>query len=418
MLRKMCFALFGLVFLSGQECPSDPITTTTDTPVVNPVLPAPLPLANVSTWHFFSLTPDETADISIYSQTNALPYQLVNGQFIEVGIDHARGKASSAWLKFATYSLPADLEGALLALYATGDSLTRPVSIFVDAPIGQWSEASTVQSLPQVLTGNVATKAPVPGGWFILEADLGPLIRGWIKGDFPNNGIQLRPDVSAGPGLMWNTFCSTDYYDPKYRPTLCVKFIDSGPPRFKFPLDGKYGPERLGGYFHFGSRWSKAGIPQYCTQGGMENVPLLHTGIDLYAKPNDLEYAGDPVYAVERGVVKYSNTFGAGFADVVVIEHEDIERNEVFETVYGHINSEPSIVPGAIVTKGGLLGTVANIGDNSHLHFGVRHGAFIPELSIIGRLPEKSCTTEHSPTLPEPKFPDDFSDPQQMLWEE
>ncbi len=407
MLRKMCFALFGLIFLSGQECPSDPITpTVTDVPVVNPVLPAPLPLENVPTWHFYSLTPDETADISVYSQANALPYQVVNGQFLEVGIDHARGKASFAWLKFATYSLPADLEGAVLALYATGDSLTRPVSIFVDAPVGQWSESSTVQSLPSVLTGTGAAEAPVPGGWFILNADLGPLIRGWIKGDFPNNGIQLRPDVSAGAGLMWNTFYSTDYYDPKYRPVLCVKFIDSGPPRFKFPLDGKYGPERIGSYYRFGSHpW----LDQHCLNN--PEVDLVHNGIDCKAT------LYDPVYAVERGQVVYAGTFGVGFADAVVIQHEDLDRSKTFCTIYGHITRDTSITDGKVVEKGELIGEIAKIDGDLHLHFGVRHGAFIPTWTIIGRLPQVSCATAKHPEG-EPGFPEQFSDPQQMLWEE
>jgi murein DD-endopeptidase MepM/ murein hydrolase activator NlpD len=147
----------------------------------------------------------------------------------------------------------------------------------------------------------------------------------------------------------------------------------------------------LGGYI-FGSEWNC----EKCTKG-CDGQFKLHTGIDIGVGK------GRPVYAAEDGVVKVVG-FNPTWKGWVTIQHE--LGGTVFTTVYWHIN--PSVQTGQKVMRGQQIGTVADMGNNTHLHFGVRHAPY-SNISNHGALPKtKACGDDH------PRFPENFVDPKSV----
>lgn len=143
------------------------------------------------------------------------------------------------------------------------------------------------------------------------------------------------------------------------------------------------------GRFDFGSNWD-------CLQckKGCDDEYQLHTGIDIRVGK------GRPVFAAEDGVVKVvgSDPTWKGW---VTIEHR--LGGTVFTTVYWHIT--PSVRAGQEVTRGQQIGTVADMGSNTHLHFGVRHAPY-SNVSNRGALPKtRDCGPDR------PQFPEKFVDP-------
>lgn len=84
----------------------------------------------------------------------------------------------------------------------------------------------------------------------------------------------------------------------------------------------------------------------------------FHRGIDLAAK------TGTPVYAAESGLVDAPKTHSA-YGKNITIDH-----GQQMKTFYSHLDSV-SVQPGALVTKGQLIGLVGSTGRStgSHLHF-------------------------------------------------
>lgn len=113
--------------------------------------------------------------------------------------------------------------------------------------------------------------------------------------------------------------------------------------------------------------------------------------------------AGKPVYSTEAGVVKligYDNTWKY----CIVIEHT-LKNGSKVTSVYWHLN-KPVVKNGQVVKRGQYIGTLANLGNNTHLHFGIRLGSFDKTLSMKGALP--GCS--HKPNGL-PKAPEKFVDP-------
>ena len=133
----------------------------------------------------------------------------------------------------------------------------------------------------------------------------------------------------------------------------------------------------------FGSPWP------YSQCGDLDKV---HAGTDY---PNPV---GTVVRAIASGVIR--DTFvDDDFAGRVVVESQF--GDEVFTTVYWHIDA--SVEVGQSVTTGALLGTLADISSGSHLHLGVRLGAFDLRASGLGALPQVDCG-------PDRAYPEQFLD--------
>ncbi|MDO8273246.1 MAG: pre-peptidase C-terminal domain-containing protein [Gammaproteobacteria bacterium] len=94
-----------------------------------------------------------------------------------------------------------------------------------------------------------------------------------------------------------------------------------------------------------------------------------HLGLDI-----DLD-AGSDVYPVASGTVLQSDrtTWGSKWAGVVRVEHVAADGS-LFVVTYGHLDNE---VLAGHVEPTVRLGTVADLGRNSHLHIGLREVSYV-----------------------------------------
>ncbi len=108
---------------------------------------------------------------------------------------------------------------------------------------------------------------------------------------------------------------------------------------------------------------------------------------------------GTPVYASGNGTVEYAG-YASGYSGVVIIEHTLPDQSEVC-TLYGHLTTSTiQVSSGQQVSKGQLVGYVADPNDygysgSPHIHFGIRKGAYSTS-QICGHWPyvgySQSCT--------------------------
>ena len=90
----------------------------------------------------------------------------------------------------------------------------------------------------------------------------------------------------------------------------------------------------------------------------------VHTGVDY------LTESGTDVWAICDGIVKYARSSDIEIWNrFVVIEHPDCGGYSKLYAYYGHIDSE--LQENNHVTRGDKIGSVADWGENSHLHFGL-----------------------------------------------
>jgi murein DD-endopeptidase MepM/ murein hydrolase activator NlpD len=124
-----------------------------------------------------------------------------------------------------------------------------------------------------------------------------------------------------------------------------------------------------------------------------------HTGIDVFVEVGEYVYAA---YDVEVKAIVDGRQDGWAYA--VTIEH--MRGNEVFTTVCWHVDP---LVGYGTVRKGQKIGTVADLGSNTHLHFGVRLDEY-SNVSNRGALPQTECDGD-------PAFPEKFVNPGLLTYE-
>ena len=169
-------------------------------------------------------------------------------------------------------------------------------------------------------------------------------------------------------------------------------------PTLKCPLAGNIENRQI--LLGFGDLWTWT----YC--GGL---PKKHTGVDLKAS------VGEDVYAAYDGkIVKiYDLSPVHNWGKGVIIEHTG------FTTSYMHVN--PVVNEGDCVIKGQKISTIANIGGNEHLHFGVRSSTY-SDISKRGALPQKHGDSDYQDgrftgCKSDPLFPEKFVDPMKLKYE-
>lgn len=91
-----------------------------------------------------------------------------------------------------------------------------------------------------------------------------------------------------------------------------------------------------------------------------------HRGIDLAGN------TGEPLYAVDAGVIVYSGWNDWGYGNMVMIDH-----GNGWQSLYAHMNSI-DVVCGQSVDMGWIIGTLGNTGasSGSHLHFELMHSQY------------------------------------------
>jgi len=166
-------------------------------------------------------------------------------------------------------------------------------------------------------------------------------------------------------------------------------------PVLNFPLFGTLENRELS-HFFFGDTWTYGECPT--------GVYKKHVGVDLSATVDE------EVQAAHAGTVRDIFTGQhSQWADAIVVENADGQ----FTTVYWHVIKYGNLTIGDPVTKGQQIATIANLGGNTHFHFGFRWGSYDSNLSLAGALPEESCGT--SPAYP--AFPENFVNPNQLIFE-
>ncbi len=173
-------------------------------------------------------------------------------------------------------------------------------------------------------------------------------------------------------------------YDPYYGHGL-VNALNSltRVPAVHWPLAGT--PAERGVNLPFGDNWTES-----CS-----GLIKRHAGVDLQAT------AGEDVYAAHGGTVAAVPDGGTVWAHAVTVED-----SWGFTTVYWHI--DPFVVAGDSVTLGERIGTVANLGGNTHLHLGFRKAPYA-NFANRGALPQQACEGD-------PPFPEFFEDPQSLTF--
>lgn len=103
--------------------------------------------------------------------------------------------------------------------------------------------------------------------------------------------------------------------------------------------------------------------------------PNGHLGEDWNGKAGGNSDLGAPVYAVANGAVVYSQNFGAGWGNVVIIRHvyEEGGRQKYVDSLYGHLD-QIMVKYGVHVRRGQQVGTIGTGGGlyPAHLHFEMR----------------------------------------------
>lgn len=107
---------------------------------------------------------------------------------------------------------------------------------------------------------------------------------------------------------------------------------------------------------------------------GGNNLPSYgtHLGADYwYGAGGSCATLGEPVYSVADGmVVEIADNLGS-YLDVVVVRHDDPELGRIY-SMYGHLDREPSLREGQIVSKRTRIGRIGNVlayFSPCHVHF-------------------------------------------------
>ena len=164
-------------------------------------------------------------------------------------------------------------------------------------------------------------------------------------------------------------------------------------PSLKWPLNGLKSDRTI--LLGFGDDWLNS-----C--GGQVKK---HSGIDIDAVVNEA------VKAAEAGIIKFifEDTSEYHWGWCIVIEH-----NGSYTTTYWHLNDprNAETYTGAAVVKGQDIGTVKDLLDNTHLHFGVRiHPYTSDNIPNAGALPQTPNCNGY------PAYPELFVDPQTIIYE-
>ncbi len=196
-------------------------------------------------------------------------------------------------------------------------------------------------------------------------------------------GEVLDGPVSANGYIWWNV----DYGHGLYSGWSVEDGLQkvAAIPTLKWPLQGTLNERTV--LLGFGANW----VWGECPPG----VVKKHVAIDVSAT------IGENVYAPEAGIVK-AVVYDPNWHYCVTIEHSG------FTTVCWHV--DPLVGVGANVTKGQVIGTIADISPyDIHLHFGVRATTY-SNTSNRGALPQSNCGGD-------PGFPEYFVNPTTLEYE-
>jgi len=345
-------------------------------------------------WATVCYTPDPVDGMDTWFGSFYNTTGMANSDQIRLG---GWGDEYDSLLRFNLSGLPVSATQAALYLYAFPSG--TPTTINWWRPNVNWQEATAGWNKDSTVSEYLGTTAaPTPNAWYGIN--ITNLYNQWRTGSalYPNRGLKMSP---VNTNNTVNSFYSSDYVgNTGLRPWICVDIaLVENRIVLKWPLaTSKPATPSLG----FGGPWGTG-------QTKCVGLPMSHAGVDI---PNAI---GNPVYAAEDGFVReiFPANQSGGWASAIVIEHNHPNRAGKYTTVYWHVNPLPNIVVSTnaqsptFIPKGMQIATIADLsarGAGSHLHLGVRIGAYDGTYSDKGALPTGYCSELTT-------FPEKFIDP-------
>ena len=213
----------------------------------------------------------------------------------------------------------------------------------------------------------------------------------WKSGQIVNNGILFLPLTSSN---KYTAPASVEVSNISIRPFVRVtKVATQQGLLLGWPLSTSYSTRVI--TQAFGVDWAGGSV---CS---LDQKIKKHSGTDYRAA------AHTKVYSTYAGTVKSIVDGGSQWAKAIVIEHTKPD-NTRFTSAYWHVN--PYVAVGVWINKGDLIADTADLGNNSHFHFGLGSGSFYvnangKNVSGVGALPQSDCDSW-------PAFPSVFVDPE------
>jgi murein DD-endopeptidase MepM/ murein hydrolase activator NlpD len=219
----------------------------------------------------------------------------------------------------------------------------------VDGTYYQWSEGDNLGAVSEFFGVESEAIVEYPGNRFDLAmAESNTLeIEGGTWLIVP--GGQRATQDWGPPAISRNDPASARYYGPGHCGTVYTGAVGTG-------------------------TFVKPTPTGYVGAGGYRYDPNVHAALDYSGS------AGDPVYAVDSGVVVYSGWSNFGYGNLIVIDH-----GNGWVSAYAHLN-DVYVYCGQSVFQGATIGPMGSTGNSSgpHLHFELSiNGAKVnPELYI------------------------------------
>ena len=233
-----------------------------------------------------------------------------------------------------------------------------------------WGNYNVLADNPERLQpGQVLKILPVDG-----------VLYDWHAGDGLNKVAEVfgvKPeDIINWPGNNLNAETLGDYSNPNIEagtplvvPGGKREFVDWMAPRIRRDQPakssvwgaGQCGPITSGPIGDYVYVWPTT---EHRVSGYDFSPETNHWGIDIAGKK------GNPIYAVDKGVVVYQGWSDWGYGNLVIIDHGD-----GWQSLYGHLDSF-NVECGAYITYAGqLIGSMGSTGRSSgpHLHFELRN---------------------------------------------
>lgn len=289
-------------------------------------------------------------------------------------------------IKFNVSGLPAITTGDKVSLWLYNKSpggYAQPTAVNIGLLATDFNNYTTYNNSGLSWYTSTVAQVNVGAYGYWTEFDITSYYNYWKSG-VANYGIALTP---LNTNNYFNFFQSTETSDTSVRPLLRITKA-SQKTYLQWPLSTPYSSRVV--TQAFGVDWSTG------TRCPADTGPIKkHNGTDYRAS------AGVQVYAASSGYVK-SIPQQAPYGSGVVVEHVKTDGTK-FTTVYWHI--DPTVTVGDFVSAGQKIGVIANISTGSHLHFGIRNGAYTSNSSGTGALPVSDCGGY-------PSFPNGFLDPE------
>ena len=161
-----------------------------------------------------------------------------------VGYEHC-GYGNGVWrsmLKFDLSAIPASkaITSAKLRVYfiEACDIGSRTHTVRTSRITGNWTELGVTWNNQPGVGTQYGTAQVTSGTWQWIEFDVTALVRGWINGSIPNQGVMLRGPEASDNSSASLGFLTRDYSDAAERPYLSIAYAGQAAAEPGLPASG------------------------------------------------------------------------------------------------------------------------------------------------------------------------------------